>query len=239
MFRTASVEDRFYALQALGRLASRYVIEVADALLHDSTWKPGPPGGLVGCATLARSLRDHEGEEAARLLLLLRHDPRFGDEDHEALLDATRTWERADLLSYVDVASLASPDVNRRLGSVLFMGRARIEMARQPLLRMARDPREDLSVRAAAATSLGSLRIARGDLARRLGALLDDPQREVRLGALMGLGRLGVWQAAEILVARLGGPLDRAVREALSACTGMSPATDFLHFDLSTLPEGT
>ena len=43
----------------------------------------------------------------------------------------------------------------------------------------------------------------------------------------------------EILVTRLGGPLDRAVREALSDCTGMSPATNFLHFDLSTLPEGT
>jgi hypothetical protein len=40
-------------------------------------------------------------------------------------------------------------------------------------------------------------------------------------------------------VARLGGPLDRAVRSALSDCTGMSPATDFPHLDLSTLPEGT
>jgi HEAT repeat protein len=238
MFRTATVEDRFFALHALGRLASQYVIEAADALLHDPSWKPDG-GELIGCATLARSLRDHEGEEAARLLLLLKQDPRFTELDGEALLDATRTWDRSDLLSYVDVSSLASSDVNRRLSSVLFMGRARIEMARQPLLRMALDEREDVSVRAAAAASLGSLRIARGDLARQLESLLKHEQREVRLGALVGLGRLEVRQAAELLVTRLGGPLDRAVRQALSDCTGMSPATNFLRFDLSTLPEGT
>jgi HEAT repeat protein len=238
MFRTATVEDRFFALRALGGLASRYAIEAADALLHDPNWKPDG-GELISCATLARSLRDQEGEEAARLLLLLRQDPRFTERDGEALLDATRTWERSDLLSYVDVSSLASSDMNRRLSSVLFMGRARIEMARQPLLRMALDEREEVAVRAAAAASLGSLRIARGDLTRQLGDLLEDSQREVRLGALIGLGRLKVRQAAELLVSRLGGPLDRTVREALSECTGMSPATDFLHFDHSSLPEGT
>jgi len=241
MFRTASVEDRFFALRALGRLASKYVIEAADALLHDSSWKSSEHG-LISCATLARSLREHQGEEAARLLLLLRQDPRFTERDRGALLDATRTWERSDLLSYVDISSLASADVNRRLTSVLFMGTARIEMARAPLLRMANDEREDVSVRAAAAASLGNLRIARGDMAERLGALLEDPQREVRLGAIVGLGRLGVRQAADRLVRHLGGPDERAVRQALSDCTGMSPSTVFPRWLASedcTLEDGT
>ncbi len=237
LFVKGDTEDRFLALQAMGRIGSLSTLAAAQRLLNDPDWKPRE-GSPVCCATIAASLRRAEGAPAAQVLLLLQRDPRFLPSDAFAVREATRLWSRRDLHSYVELKSLADPDTGRRIDAVRFMGNAGIEAARAPLLILARDRTEHPAVRAAAAEALGGLRIARGDLASRLEWLLSDPDPEVHRGVLRGLARLGVRQSAEVLVDLLQGPQAADVRAALARAPAPPPDENWPAW-LATLPEGT
>jgi len=237
LFVKGGIEDRFLALDAMGRLGSLATLSAAERLLADPDWRPRE-GTAVCCATIAAALRRAEGTPAAQVLLLLQRDPRFRPSDAYAVREATRLWSRRDLHSYVELKSLCDPDVAKRVEAARFMGNAGIEAARAPLLLIARDRTEHPAVRAAAAEALGGLRIARGDLASRLEWLLQDPDTEVRHGVLRGLARLGVRQAGEVLVDLLDGPLASDARAALTRAPA-PPHDENWPAWLATLPEGT
>ncbi len=224
LFDMGLVEDRFLALQAMGAVGSASALDRATTLAKDNSWKPDE-GGLVSCGTIALSVKDAEGSEAARLLLLLTKDPRFGPADAQKLREATRLWHQTDLKTYVNLADLADPNPRKRLETATFLGAAGLETARAPLVRVAFNPRELPEVRAAAATALGGLRIAREDLAERLKTLLTDPEPAVRRGAADGLGRLMVKPAADVFVSMLDGPFAAETRAALSRLTGLPADT--------------
>jgi hypothetical protein len=226
LFGSRVVEDRFLALEGMGRIGLGATLHHAQQLLDDPSWQPAP-GTTVTCGTIGRSLTTLEGADAARILLLLRHDPRFTAADAADVREATRLWKRKSLLAYIDVAVLAHPDLLVRLQNARFMGQARVEAARAPLLAIARDRSENQDVRAAAAEALGGLTLARADLARNLQSLLAEPNAAVQRAAVRGLGALRVRQAAEALADLMGGPLERDARAALAAATGQPPATDW------------
>jgi HEAT repeat protein len=226
LFDLGTAEDRFLALQAMGAIASAGVLDRAMTLLKDKSWKPDE-SGLLSCGTIALSVRDGEGPKAARLLLLLTKDPRFGPADAAKVREATRLWHQTDLKSYVDFAELADKDARKRQEMATFLGTVGLEAARAPLLRVAFNPRELPEVRAAAAFALGGLRIAKDDLAEQLKALLSDTEPRVRRAAMEALGRLMVRQSAEALVSMVGGPYDAEARALLSRLTGLPPETDW------------
>lgn len=241
LFEEGTVEDRFLALETLGRIGSSVAVEVAEELLGDRTWKPGPDGP-VGCATIARSVARNEGPRAAQLLLRMQQDPRYRPEDEAAVREATRLWRKPDLVSHIQLGSLADPDPERRAEMARFMGQAGIEAARAPLFRLLARSDEPAPVRAAAAEALGGLSIARGDLARRLAKHLEDRDEGVRAATVRGLARLSVRQSAEILASQLRGPLDAEVRAALAKATRLPPDTDWGAWAASPdcpWPEGT
>jgi hypothetical protein len=240
LFSMGTVEDRFLALQGLGRLGSPGALESAESLARDRDWKPR--GRLISCGTLALAVRDAEGSRAARLLLLLQRDPRFQPRDQRDLRDATRLWYHSDLRAYIDLTDLADSDAATRARTAAFMGKARIESARAPLLRLAFNRREAADVRGAAAKALGHLQIARGALVRQLGRLLQEPDPDVRVAAIEGLGELRVHQAAEVLVDLLGGPYNDPAVRSLIRISGLPVDTDWrawLENPLFRLPEGT
>ena len=226
LFDSRVIEDRFLALQAMGDIDSANVLDRAMTLHKDKSWK-ADPGGLVSCGTIAMSVRNAEGPEAAGLLLLLAKDPRFGPADAVQVREATRLWHQTDLLSYVDIDALAARESLKRQEAATFLGGIGLEAARAPLVRVAFNVREAPEVRAAAAAALGGLRIAKEDLAEKLKPLLSDPEPLVRRGAADALGRLMVSQSAEALVSLVGGPHDAEARAALSRFTGLSPETDW------------
>jgi HEAT repeat protein len=226
LFDQGTVDDRFHVIRALGRIGNPQVLELAWILLEDPEWQPAPEDRIT-CATIAESLKAYEGAAAARNLLLLRRDPRFREEDAEGVREATRLWSRRDLRSYIEMRDLAAPDAGVRAEAATFMGRAGIEAARAPLLRLARNRSEPPGVRAAAAEALGHLRIARGALARDLADLLGATDPTVRGGVIAGLGLLRVREAAEILAGLAGGPDGPVARDALSRMSGLAPDTDW------------
>jgi HEAT repeat protein len=239
-FSMGEIEDRFLALRGLGVLSSPAALESAESLARDRTWKPGGP--LVNCGTIAAAVKDAEGQRAARLLLLLQRDPRFQPRDHIALRTATRLWHQSDLRAYIELTDLASPDAVTRADTAEFMGRAGIESARAPLIRLALNRKEDADVRAAAARALGGLRIAKGALVARLSELLLDNDPDVRVAAIEGLGGLRVRQSANTLVELLGGPYERHAVQALMRVSGLTVDTDWRAWaenPLFRLPEGT
>jgi HEAT repeat protein len=239
LFSSGTIEDRFVALGALGDLGSARTLECATTLMRDQAWRPSADG-VVSCGTIAASLRDAEGQPAACALLLLMRDPRFRPADAAALREATRLWRQTDLRTYIDLADLSAPDPARREEMATFLGAVGLEGARAPLLRLLGNPNEPLNVRRAAAAALGGLRIARGDLAARLRALLAVPDEPLREGAISGLGRLKVRQAAAALVSMVGGPYEAEGRAALSRLTGLPKGTDWSRWlESCDLPEGT
>ena len=239
LFLTGPVEDRFLALEALGKIKAPGTLSRAWVLLRDAGWKVGP-GTAVHCGTIARALKDFEGAESARLLLLLTRDPRFRREDRAVLRDTTRLWATGNLRKYVKISDLAHPDAERRVESARFMGDAGIEAARAPLLAMASNPVESPTARGAAAEALGGLVIARGALARELRKLLPGAKPAVRHGVLAGLARLRVRQAAVALVAMIDGPHGIDARAALAAEFGQKKEQDWKRWlQESRLPEGT
>lgn len=230
------VEDRFLAVQAMGEIDPDAALERATTLLKDRSWRPDETG-LVSCGTIALSVRMAEGQPAARLLLLLARDPRFGPADAAALREATRLWRQSDLRTYVNLADLGAKDIATRRETAAFLGTVGLESARAPLVRVAFHAREAPEVRAAAAAALGGLRIAKEDLVTKLAALLADPEAAVRRGAAIGLCRLMTRQAAEVLVSALDGPAAKEVRAALSAATLKPPETDWRKW-LRSVPTG-
>ncbi len=224
LFDMGLVEDRFLAVRALGEVGSLSALDRATTLAKDKSWKPDAEG-LISCGTIALSVKDAEGSQAARLLLLLTKDPRFGPADAQKLREATRLWHQTDLKTYVNLADLADRDPRKRQETATFLGAAGLEAARAPLVRVAFHPRELPEVRAAAATALGGLRIAREDLAERLKTLLSDPEPLVRRGAADGLGRLMVKPAADAFVSMLDGPFAAEIRASLSRLTGLPADT--------------
>jgi HEAT repeat protein len=226
LFDMGTTEDRFLAVQAMGDIGSVNALDRATTLLKDKSWK-AEPSGLVSCGTIAMSVRNAEGQEAAGLLLLLAKDPRFGPSDAVRVREATRLWHQTDLRSYVDLNDLADRDPLRRREAATFLGTIGLESARAPLVRVAFNAHEVPEVRAAAAAALGGLRIAKEDLAMRLGALLSDPEPPVRRGAADGLGRLKVREAAAAFVSMVGGSHDAEARAALSRLTSLPPETDW------------
>ena len=240
LFSMGTVEDRFMALQGLGEIHSPAALETAESLARDAEWKPR--GSLISCGTIAAAVSDSEGPRAARLLLLLMRDPRFQPRDLRKLRAATRLWHHGDLRAYIELTDLASPDAATRADTAAFMGRARIESARAPLLHLAFDRKEASDVRAAATTALGHLEIARAALVLRLRKLLEGPDPIVRAAAIDGLSQLHVHQAAEVLVGLIGGTYDGQAKRALTKMTGLSADTDWrnwLESPLFRLPEGT
>lgn len=240
LFSMGGVEDRFLAVRGLGELSDSAALECAESLARDLEWKPSDP--LVSCGTIATAVKDAEGQRAARLLLLLERDARFRPKDRLALRAATRLWHRSDLRAYVELTDLASPDIATRIGAARFMGRAGIESARSPLVRLAFDRREAADVRAAAARALGGLQIAQGALVRRLEELLIDNDPDVRVAAIGGLGGLRVCQSADALVELLEGPYREHAIEALMAISALPKDTDWRAWaknPLFRLPEGT
>jgi hypothetical protein len=240
LFSMGTLEDRFLALRGLGIIGSAAALESAESLARDAEWKPRAP--LISCGTIAAAVKDAEGPRAARLLLLLMRDPRFQPRDLRELRDATRLWHHSDLRAYIELTDLASPDAATRADTAVFMGRARIESARAPLLRLAFNRKEAADVRGAAARALGYLEIARGALVGQLEKLLEDPDPDVRAAAIDGLSRLRVHQAAETLVGLLGGPYDAHATQALIRISGLPIDTDWrawLENPLFRLPEGT
>jgi HEAT repeats len=225
-YAVGAIEDKFLALQVMGRIDSEHTLECATRLAKDRSWSPDATG-LMSCGTIATSVEHFEGPAAARLLLLLARDPRFTQTDASKVRDATRTWHETDLRTYVDLADLAHPDAMKRQETATFLGAVGIECARAPLVQVAFNRTEVPEVRAAAATALGGLRIAREDLAERLRALLSDPEPLVRAGAADGLGRLNVIQAIEALVSMLDGPFADQAKAALSRITGKPADTDW------------
>ncbi len=240
LFSMGDVEDRFMALEGLGELSDPSALECAESLARDPEWKPSDP--RINCGTIATAVKDAEGQRAARLLLLLQRDPRFRPKDQLALRTATRLWHQSDLRAYVELTDLASPDVATRVGAARFMGKAGIESARAPLIRLALNRREAADVRAAATRALGGLTIARGALVRRLEDLLIDNDPDVRVAAIRGLGGLRVSQSADALVELLDGPYRKHAVEALMSISGLSKDTDWRAWaknPLFRLPEGT
>jgi HEAT repeat protein len=228
------VEDRFVALRGMGEIGSASVLEAAESLTRNGSWKPDDKG-VVNCGTIAAALKDAEGPRAARLLLLLQKDARFRPGDARALREATRLWAHSDLRSYIAMTDLATPDLEERARSAEFMGRAGIEAARAPLIHLAFDRGEAARVRAAATTALGGLTIARGDLVRQLAELLQEDVKEVQVAAIEGLGRLRVRQAAELLAKLLDGPYGEPALRALTALSGLPPETDWRRWVASPL----
>jgi len=231
LFQSSRIEDRFLALDAMGRIGSTATLQSAWKLLDDDSWQPDDAeGSRISCATIAASVKELEGTSAAQLLLLLERDPRFRAADRDAIRETTRLWARRDLTSYIDLAELRDPDLARRERTVRFLGKAGIEMARAPLVFLARNRGQPASVRGAAATALGGLRIARSDLVPELTALTKDAESDVRRGAVVGLGRLGIRPAAEELVAIVGGPLEEPARAQLAKMTAQPGETDWAHW---------
>ncbi len=221
-----AIEDKFLALQVMGRIESDRTLECALRLAKDRSWSPDPTG-LISCGTIAASVDRFEGPAAARLLLLLARDPRFTAADASKIRDATRTWADTDLRTYVDLADLTDRDPLKRAETATFLGAVPFECARAPLVRVAMNRSETPEVRAAAATALGGLRVAREDLVEQLKPLLSDPEPRVRAGAIAGVGRLNVIQALEAIVSMLDGPYGGEARAALSRLTGLPPETDW------------
>lgn len=241
IFERGTVEDRFLALRALGKISSKRVLPLATRLLQDAGWAP-QEGSAVSCATIARSVTNQEGPQAARLLLLLKHDPRFTKSDLAGVREATRLWHNPDLIAHIRVNALADPDPTARAELAAFLGKAGVEGARAPLLALATRRDEQPAVRAAAAEALGGLTIARGDLAEKLAALLADPEEAVRRAAVRGLARLRVQQAARVLVGLLDGPLGPEARAALAAAEARPADSNWrawLDSPECRLPEGT
>jgi len=241
LFQTGDFEDKFLSVEAMGQVASGTTLEYARRLLDDTAWTP-VERGVVRCGTLARALRAFEGEAAARFLLLLQQDPRFGEEDAEAVRHATRLWKFADLKRYVSLRALGESDPARRAGVARFMGRAGIEAARAPLSALARDRNEDTDVRVAAAEALGGLRLARGALVRELKPLLRDDDDAVRQAAIRALANLRVRDAVVALAPVLDGPGASFARTALSRALGRPADTDWLAWVAAEdcpIPEGT
>jgi len=238
----ATTEDRFLALEALGRIGATSTLDIAWKLAEDGDWQPRADS-IVKCGTIVQAVHDHEGPRAARLLLLIAKDKRFTAADRTVLREATHLWKQSDLRRYIDFRELVAGDALQRIDTALFLGRAGIEEARAPLLHLARNEIEPADLRAAAADSLGRLSIARGALSLQLRALLHDREPLVQLGAIEGLSRLGVRQAAVALSELAnGGPLDNPARQALSRMTGLPPETDWIDWVNSPrcdLPEGT
>ncbi len=226
LFDLGSTEDRFLAVQAMGDIGGIGTLDRAATLAKDRSWKPDD-SGLVSCGTIAMSVRDAEGPLAARLLLVLTKDPRFGPADAAKVRAATRLWHQTDLKSYVNLAELADQDPKKRQETAAFLGTVGLEAARAPLVRVAFNARELPEIRAAAATALGGLCIAKDDLADRLKTLLSDAEPIVRRGAADGLGRLMVRRSAEVLVSMLNGPHDAECRAALSRLTGLPAEYDW------------
>jgi len=225
-FAGGPVEDKFLALQVMGRIASGHTLECAERLARDRSWSPDATG-LVSCGTIAMSLERFEGQQAACLLLLLARDSRFRPADTDKVREATRAWRDTDLRNYVDLSGLTDRDALKRQEAATFLGLVGFESARAPLMRVAFNKREIPEVRGAAATALGGLRIAREDLAERLQVLLSDPEPLVRKGAAEGLGRLNVNQAAEALVSMLDGPFADEAKAALARITRLPAGTDW------------
>ncbi|MEM8883199.1 MAG: HEAT repeat domain-containing protein [Planctomycetota bacterium] len=241
LFRQGSVEERFLAVRALGRIAGPTTVEMARELMDDPEWE-AEKDGVMQCATLATAMQSFEGEAAARLLLLLKRDRRCTARDREAIQHATRGWKHADLSRYVSLMALSDPDPLRRQNVADFMGRAGVESARAPLWSLARSRREPSAVRAAAAGSLGYLKLSRGALARDLGTLLRDEDKAVAEAAVRALARLRVKVAVEILVEVLDGPLGALARGELGRNLSLPAGTDWARWVVSEeckLPRGT
>jgi len=241
LFEQGDTEDRFLAIEALGRIGAPEVLACAWTLLKDERWtvRPSTP---IHCGTLAAAMRRHEGEEAARLLLLLQRDPRFRASDSAAMRQATRTWHFIDLARYIDIRELSHPDGVRREMMARFMGRAGFEGARAPLLALARNRRERVKVRQAATEALGYLKMARGDLAWELSRLLQDADADVRRAAIDSLAQLGVTDAVAALLPLLGTPHAADVRRALAKRNKLPTTTDWAAWLASKdcpLPQGT
>jgi hypothetical protein len=237
LFDGGTIEDRFLALQAMGDIGSVASLECATALLKDKSWRPDATG-LVSCATIALSLREVEGEPAARLLLVLARDPRFAASDAPRLREATRLWRQSDLRTYLNLADLADENARTRAETAAFLGTVGLEAARAPLVRLAFDAREVPEVRAAAAKALGGLRIAKEDLAAKLKTLAADADPLVRRGALDGLVHLRGKPAAEAFVSMLGGPFDAEIRAALARLTDLGANHDWEKWLRESFPEG-
>jgi hypothetical protein len=239
LFSVGTKEDCFIALKALGEISSAHVLEYAETLMRDEGWTPDE-SGIMSCGTIAASLRHAEGQPAARTLLLLMGDSRFGPADAAELREATRLWRQADLRTYIDLNELTHTEAARREDLATFLGTVGLESARAPLLRLLGNVNEPPNVRGAAAAALGGLRIARGDLAAQLRPLLASPEEPLRAGAIRGLGRLKVKQAAAALVSMMGGPHESEGRAALSRLTGLPATTDWVRWlEKCDLPEGT
>jgi HEAT repeat protein len=240
LFSMGDIEDRFMAVQGLGELNDPATLDSAESLARDPEWKPSEP--LINCGTIATAVNDAEGQRAARLLLLLQRDARFRPKDQLALRAATRLWRQSDLRAYVELTDLASPDVATRVEAASFMGRAGIESARSPLVRLAFNRHEDAQVRAAAGRALGGLKIAQGALVTRLRKLLEDADPDVRVAAIEGLGGLRIHQAAKALEELLEGPYHEHAVQALMKLSSLSVDTDWhawIKNPLFRLPDGT
>lgn len=241
LFEQGDTEDRFLAIQMLGRIGAPETLACAWTVLRDDKWIVRP-STVVHCGTLAAAMRHHEGEEAARLLLLLQRDPRFRSADSGAQRQATRTWHYIDLAHYVDLKALSHPDGVRREMMARFMGRAEFEGARAPLLALARNPRERVKVREAATEALGGLRLARADLAWELSRLLSDAEADVRRAAIGALAELGVKEAVAALLPLLQTSQAADVRRALADRNKLPVETDWAAWLASKdcpLPQGT
>jgi len=241
LFESGDTEDRFLAMETLGQIGAPETLECAWRLLRDDKWIVRA-STVVHCGTLATAVRRHEGGDAARLLLLLRRDPRFRPVDAVAVRQATRTWHYIDLARYIEIRELSHPDGVQREQMARFMGRAGFEGARAPLLALAKNKRERIKVREAAAEALGGLTLARGDLVRELSQLLVDSEADVRLAAVRALANLRVKQAVAALLPLLDTQLAPAVREALAKRLELPVDTDWgawLKSEDCRLPQGT
>jgi len=241
LFETGDTEERFLAIQSLASIAAPDTLACAWKLLDDPTWVVRP-STVVHCGTLASAVRRNEGEEAARLLLLLSRDPRFRPGDAAAVRQATRTWHYIDLTRYVDIKELAHPDGVRRELMARFMGRAGFEAARAPLLALANDMSERIKVREAATEALGGLRLARGDLALQLARLLRDPEVEVRSAAVRALAQLRITDSVAALLPMLETSHAAEARTALAKHLKLPADTDWgawLKSKDCALPQGT
>jgi len=226
LFRGGTVEDRFLVLDALGEVASRRTLELASELAADGSWEP-QPGTAIRCGTLALAVRHHEGEEAARMLLLLRRDPRFTERDEEDVREATRLWRNADLRGYIDLSELAHAKPTVRAKAARFLGAAGFESARTPLLRLAGRADQPAEVRAAAIEALGGLRIARAALVRRVTPFARSADPTLRRAGVLALKRLAVKPAAAVLAGLAGTPAWPDAERALQQLSGLPAGTDW------------
>jgi len=226
LFRGGTVEDKFLVLEALGEVASRRTLELASKLAADDSWEP-QPGTAIRCGTLALAVRHHEGEEAARMLLLLRRDPRFTERDEEDVREATRLWRSADLRGYVDLSELAHAQPAVRAAAARFLGAAGFEGARTPLLRLAGRADQPVEVRAAAVAALGGLRVARAALVRRLAPFARSEDPTLRRAGVAALKQLAVRPAAAVLASLAGTPAGPEAERALQELSGLPAGTDW------------